>query len=108
MKDDLRAGAAYALLAAAAFAVTAACVKAASAAAPNEVVVFFRSAVSLVALSPWMLRRRAVAVRTRRLTGHLVRASFGVCAMYSFFYAIGHLNLSEAILLTYSTPLYIP
>ncbi|HUS24378.1 MAG TPA: DMT family transporter [Candidatus Binatia bacterium] len=108
MKDDLRAGAGFAVLAAAAFAATAACVKAASAAAPNEVVVFFRSAVSLLVLAPWMLRHGLDAVRTTRPVGHLVRAGFGVCAMYSFFYAIAHLHLSEAMLLTYSTPLYLP
>lgn len=109
MPHDLRRGARYALYAAGAFALTGVCVKAASATLPNEVVVFVRCAVALVALLPWILHtglRKAVA--TRRWGGHVIRAGFGVCAMYCFFYAIAHLHLAEAMLLTYSTPLWIP
>lgn len=107
-RDDLRRGAAFAVLAAAAFAAMAACVKAVSATVGTEVVVFFRSAVGLLVLLPWLLRHGTAAVRTRRPGGHLWRALFGVGAMYCFFYAIAHLHLAEAILLTYSTPLFIP
>lgn len=108
MTDNLRLGAAYAIAAAAAFAVMAAFVKTASLSVNNETVVFFRSATGLVILLPWLLKRGIQGVRTQRLGGHLWRAGFGICAMYSFFYAIAHLNLAEAVLLTYSTPLFIP
>lgn len=107
-REDLRRGAAFAVLAAAAFAAMAACVKAVSATVGTEVVVFFRSVVGLAVLLPWLLRHGAAAVRTSRPGGHLWRATFGVGAMYCFFYAISHLHLAEAILLTYSTPLFIP
>ena len=106
--DDLRRGAAFAVLAAAAFAAMAACVKTAAATMPNEVIVFFRSATSLVVLLPWLLLQGPVALKTRRPWAHLWRAAFGTVAVYSFFYAIAHLTLAEAILLTYSTPLFIP
>ncbi len=108
MQNDLRRGALFAISAAAAFSVTGACVKAASAHAPNEVVVFFRSAVSLLALLPWILRRGVSSLYSQRIGGHLWRAAFGVSAMYAFFYAIGRMPLAEAMLLTYSTPLFIP
>ena len=107
-RDDLRRGASFALLAAAAFAVMSACIKAASTSASTEMVVFFRSATSLVVLLPWLLSRGLGALATRRPGAHLWRAAFGTCAMYCFFYAIAHLHLAEAILLTYSTPLFIP
>lgn len=107
-RDDVRRGAAFAVLAAAAFAAMAAGVKAVSPAVGTEVVVFFRSAVGLAVLLPWLLRHGSAAVRTERLGGHLWRAAFGVAAMYCFFYALAHLHLAEAILLTYSTPLFIP
>jgi len=106
--DNLRLGALFAVLAAAAFALMAAGVKSASALVRGELIVFFRSAVGLLVLLPWLLRHGAGAVRTQRLGGHLWRAAFGVCAMYAFFYALAHLHLAEAILLTYSTPLFIP
>ena len=108
MNDDLRRGATFALIAAAAFSVTGACIKAAAAHAPNEVVVFFRSAVSLLALLPWTLQRGLASLRSQRLGGHLWRSAFGVSAMYTFFYAIAHMHLAAAMLLTYSTPLFIP
>ncbi|MGH8481925.1 MAG: DMT family transporter [Nevskiaceae bacterium] len=106
--DDLLLGALFAVLATAAFALMAAGVKAASALVRGEIIVFFRSAVGLLVLLPWLLRHGAGAIRTQRLGGHLWRAAFGVCAMYAFFYALAHLHLAEAILLTYSTPLFIP
>ena len=108
MQNDLRRGALYAISAAAVFSVTGACVKAAAVHAPNEVVVFFRSAVSLLALLPWILRKGVSSLYSQRVGGHLWRAAFGVSAMYAFFYAIGHMRLAEAMLLTYSTPLFIP
>lgn len=107
-RDDLRRGAGFAVLAAAAFAAMAAGVKAVSPMVGTEVVVFFRSAVGLAVLLPWLLRYGSAAVRTERLGGHLWRAAFGVAAMYCFFHALANLHLAEAILLTYSTPLFIP
>jgi drug/metabolite transporter (DMT)-like permease len=106
--DDLRRGALFAVLAAAAFALMSACIKAASASVGTPVIVFFRSAVGMLVLLPWLLRHGAGVLRTQRPGGHLWRSAFGVCAMYCFFYAIAHLHLAEAILLTYSTPLFIP
>lgn len=106
--DNLRLGAVFAVLAAAAFALMAAGVKSASTLVRSELIVFFRSAVGLAVLLPWLLRHGAGAVRTQRLAGHLWRAAFGVCAMYAFFYALAHLHLAAAIVLTYSTPLFIP
>lgn len=108
MQNDLRRGALFALFAAAAFSMTGVCVKAASGHAPNEVIVFIRSAISLLTLLPWVLHQGVSILHTRRLGGHLWRAGFGVCAMYAFFYGIGHLHLAAAMLLTYSTPLFVP
>jgi drug/metabolite transporter (DMT)-like permease len=108
MQNDLRRGAIYALYAAVAFSVMGICIKAVPNDTPNEVVVFIRCFVGLLALLPWALRNGAASIRTRRLGGHLIRAGFGVLAMYAFFYAIAHLPLAVAMLLTYSTPLWVP
>ena len=106
--DNLPLGALFAVLAAASFSVMAAGVKVAARDVGSEQIVFFRCATSLLVLLPWLLRHGASAIRTQRLGGHLWRAAFGTCAMYLFFYALAHLHLAEAILLTYSTPLFIP
>ena len=98
--DDVRRGALFAVLAALAFSLMAAGVKVAARQVPGELIVFFRCAVGLLVLLPWLLRQGAGAIRTARLGGHLWRAAFGTCAMYLFFYALAHLHLAEAILLT--------
>lgn len=106
--ENLRAGALYALGAAAAFAVVGACIKAATATMPNEMVVFFRNAVALGLLLPWLSRVGLRGIRTPYLGGHLLRTAFGLSAMYCFFYALHHLHLADAVLLNYSAPLFIP
>jgi drug/metabolite transporter (DMT)-like permease len=47
-------------------------------------------------------------LKTKNLRGHLGRGLAGVAAMYCYFYAIAHLPLAEAVLLNFSTPLFIP
>lgn len=108
MQENLRRGALFAVASAAALAVSATCIKAASASVPNGVIVFMRSGLGLALMLPWLLRRGSAGIRTRRLGGHLWRALFGVASMYCYFYAIGQLSLAEAVLLTYSMPLYVP
>lgn len=108
MRHDLYRGATFALLAAAAFSVTGACIKAASVSVGNEMIVFSRNAISLALMLPWALRAGRAGVATRRLSGHVWRAAFGLIAMYGFFYAIAHLPLAEAMLLNYSAPLFVP
>ena len=90
------------------FASAGATVKLASAQATNEMVVFFRSFVGLVALIPWLVRGGSAALRTPYPRRQVTRALAGLAAMYCFFYAIAHLPLGEAMLLNYSSPLFIP
>jgi drug/metabolite transporter (DMT)-like permease len=75
---------------------------------PNEVTVFFRNAIGLLILTPWLLSRDTGGLRTRVPLLHLLRGIAGVSAMYCFFYAIAHLPLAEAMLLKLTAPLFIP
>ncbi len=75
---------------------------------PNEMIVFFRNVMGLLALAPWLLRNGLSGIRTPCFRMHLPRALAGLAGMYCFFYAIGHLHLAEAMLLNYSAPLFIP
>ena len=106
--DDLRRGALLMLASGLLFSTMGALVKHISAHLPNEMVVFVRSAMGLLALLPWVLHRGVGQLRTKNLRGHLGRGLAGVAAMYCYFYAIAHLPLAEAVLLNYSTPLFIP
>lgn len=106
---ELRQGAAFAVLAALGFALLGVCVKALSAlGVSNPMMVFFRSFVSFCVLLPWLMHRSSGGFSTQRPGGHLIRSAFGVCAVYCFFYGITHLPLAAAMLLTYSTPLFVP
>jgi drug/metabolite transporter (DMT)-like permease len=106
--DDLRRGALLMLASGLLFSTMGALVKHLSAHLPNEMVVFFRSAMGLLALLPWVLHRGVSQLKTKKLRGHLGRGLAGVAAMYCYFYAIAHLPLAEATLLNYSTPLFVP
>jgi len=103
---DSRAWLGFALLSAAGFAVMAACVRVASEGLPQSEVVFFRNFIALLMLLPLMQHNR-VSLRTRRFDLHLLRGLAGLSAMYLYFYAINGLHLSDALLLNYTSPVFI-
>jgi drug/metabolite transporter (DMT)-like permease len=90
------------------FAATGAAVKLASPSVSNEMAVFFRSFFGLLVLIPWLVRGGLAGLRTPYPRQQVTRALAGLAAMYCFFYAIAHLPLAEAMLLNYSSPLFIP
>ena len=109
MSVDLRRGALHVTAAGAAFALMSAFAKAASQlGVSGYLLVFARNVVSVSVLMPLLLRQGPDAFRTRRPGGHLWRACFGLLGMYTLYYALAHLPLAEALLLNYSSPLFIP
>ena len=96
------------VLASAMFAVMGAAIKTVSSALPVEMIVFFRNLFGLTCLAPWLLRAGAVGMATHRFPSHAIRTLTGLAAMYCFFYALGRLQLGEAVLLNFSAPLFIP
>jgi len=96
----------FALLSAASFAIMAACVRFASAELPQSEVVFFRNFIALLILLPLLLRNN-VSLKTQCFHLHLLRASSGLVAMYLYFYALNHLHLADALLLNYTSPIFI-
>jgi drug/metabolite transporter (DMT)-like permease len=75
---------------------------------PNSMVVFLRSSLSLLFLTPWFFARSGATLRSLHLKEHLLRGVFGIASMYCFFYALAHLRLADALLLNYSLPLFVP
>ncbi|WP_276486528.1 DMT family transporter [Ectopseudomonas mendocina] len=74
----------------------------------SESVVFFRNLVGVLFFLPLLLVRGVRPLRTTRLKSHLWRTTYGLAAMYCFFYAIAHLPLADAMLFTYSAPVFTP
>ncbi len=80
----------------------------ASATVNNENIVFFRNIVGVVFFLPLLLAKGLRPFKTKRIKSHLLRTSYGLAAMYCFFYAIAHLPLADAMLFTYSAPIFTP
>ncbi len=92
--------------AAASFSLMAACVRAASHALPFWEVVFFRNAIALLLLAPliWRARRKLLSPRWG---WHLARSLAGLAAMACYFWALKTLPLADAMLLNYTSPLFV-
>ncbi len=90
------------------FALGAAIIKLVSVSLPNESIVFFRNLFGLVILTPLLIKADSKILHTERLHWHVVRASFGMAAMYSFFFALGQIPLGDAMLIKSTIPLIIP
>jgi drug/metabolite transporter (DMT)-like permease len=101
-------GAALLALSAVLFASMGVFIRLASHSVGNEIVVFARNFVGLLLLLPIMLLDRGGGFRTKVFGRHLWRTLTGLTAMYGFFYAIAHLPLSNAMVFTYSSPVFIP
>lgn len=88
------------------FGLMAVVIRLASKALPTFEIAFFRNTFGLLALLPLLLRSGA-SLRTKQLPRYLLRSTIGIGSMLAGFWAIGHLPLSQAISLSYSTPLFV-
>ncbi|MCO8041493.1 DMT family transporter [Acinetobacter bohemicus] len=84
------------------------CIRYASQTVDNATVVFFRNVVGLFIFLPLILNKGVDFFRTEKIWMHIWRSVVGLMAMYGFFYAIAHLKLSNAMVFTYSSPIFIP
>lgn len=75
----------------------------------NATIVFFRNALAICLLAPMIaLNLGRAGFVTREWHFHLLRGVIGVSAMSCFFYVLGHMHFTEAILLKLTTPFFIP
>jgi len=96
-----------AIAAACSFAMMAGLVKLASADVPLPVLVFLRNLAGLAIILPVVLPRGRRYLKTKKLKMHMFRSLISLCAITSFFYALGHIGLAEASLLNATSPLFI-
>ena len=90
-----------------AFGMMAVLIRLATAHVPTQEVAFFRNAFGLLALLPILLRPGHAPLRTRQLPRYLLRSVIGLGSMLCGFWALGHLPLTQAVSLSYSTPLFV-
>lgn len=69
------------------------------------VLVFYRNAFGLLALTPMLLRNPGLMV-TSRLPVHVRRATSGIIATYCTFYAVSNAPMAVALAINYSAPLF--
>jgi drug/metabolite transporter (DMT)-like permease len=70
-------------------------------------VAFFRNFFGLAAALPLIYRHGWTFMKTARLPRYLIRCAIGICSMFAGFWAIGHLPLTQAISLSYASPLFV-
>ena len=90
-----------------AFALMAITIRYASATMATTEIAFFRNFFGLLALLPLVLRPGRPLPRTQFIPRYVMRTVVGLASMLCGFWAIGHLPLSQAVSLSYSTPLFV-
>ncbi|MFE8071596.1 DMT family transporter [Marinobacteraceae bacterium S3BR75-40.1] len=103
-------GAAFVILGEMLLSVMGAIIKHLSPELPNALLVFCRNGLGLMILLPIVLTQAGGlrALKTPNLRFHLMRGLIGVSAMYCFFFSLGKLALTEAVLLKLTAPFFIP
>jgi drug/metabolite transporter (DMT)-like permease len=74
----------------------------------TAVVVLFQNVICLVFIVPLALHGGVASLRTEKLGLHILRAASGTACWYALFLAIRTVPLTNAILLTFSAPLWMP
>ena len=90
-----------------AFGMMAVAIRLATAYVPTPEVAFFRNGFGLLVLLPFLLRPGHAPLRTRQLPRYFLRSVIGLGSMLCGFWALGHLPLTQAVSLSYSTPLFV-
>jgi len=108
MTNEIRLGALYLLLGEFLLAIMGAIIKHLSDDLSTDQIVFFRNVAGLVVIMPLVLKTGVYQLKTTVWHWHLMRGLVGVSGMYCYFWALGHLPLTEAFLVKLSSPLFMP
>ena len=85
-----------------------ACVKGLGGAIPTGEVIFFRSFVALIPLLIWLKLQGNIlaSLKTRNVSGHLIRGISGTGGMYFNYLALVYISLADATAISYAAPLF--
>lgn len=109
-KESMSLAITFSLLASLCYATLAFLIKITEHYLPNPMIIFFRQAISFCILMP-LLPLRIGSYRNLKTDCfhlHLLRAFSSIAAMFCLYFAIRYLPLMDAVLLSYTRPLFIP
>lgn len=72
------------------------------------VVVLFQNLIAILFIAPFVLRGGWALLRTDKIGLHILRAASGTACWYALFVAITMMPLTNAVLLSFSAPLWMP
>ena len=75
---------------------------------PDGMIVFFRNAGALAALVPFLVPGGWTALKTSRIGVHLFRSLAGWASIVTCFFALARMPLGDGMLLSYTSPLFVP
>lgn len=71
-------------------------------------IAFFRNLFGLMFMLPWLLRGKGLSrLATPKFGLYLLRATFGIAAMLSFFWSLTAMPMAGAVALSFTAPLFI-
>jgi drug/metabolite transporter (DMT)-like permease len=106
--ENLASGAVLTTLSFLCVALVSALGKAAGQYTSTAVVVLFQNLICLLFMIPFAIRGGWASLRTEKLGLHILRAATGTACWYALFVAITMMPLTNAILLGFSAPLWMP
>lgn len=75
---------------------------------PSHHLVFYRNLFAALMIAPFLFKQRMTHIKSKRMGMHILRSTFGLLAMYCFFYALANIELANAMLLKLTGPIFIP
>lgn len=70
-------------------------------------IAFFRNAIGLLFMLPWLAKGNLSALKTKRIGLYWIRALLGAGTMLLFFWTLSILPLAEVVSLSFTTPLFV-
>jgi len=74
---------------------------------PSIEVVFLRSLFTLLMTAPFVFRPGKMAWRSNNMPLQILRGAIGVASMWTWYYALVHMPLADAAVLSFTTPIFI-
>ncbi len=107
-RDRVLLGAALVAAAGLMFALAGMAIKMAGASLSSVEVLFWRNVLSLAILAPWILWRWPASLRPVHSGLMALRGVAVVASLLCYYYAVKALPLAEAVLLNFSSPIFVP